>query len=84
MTSGTPPARKTRTVGWPTGPLGRTSTRRGTWRLTAIQSSTVGRRRPAEWAMAGMCNSRFVEPPNAAWTDHGIAHRGVGQDLAWS
>ena len=66
MTSGTPPARNARTVGC--GPLGSVSTRRGTRRFTAIQSSTVGRRSPAAWAMAGRCNSRFVEPPNAACT----------------
>ena len=50
------------------GPFGRTSTSRGTRRLTSFQSSTVGRRSPAAWAMAGMCSSRFVEPPKAAWT----------------
>ena len=66
MTSGTPPARNTRTVGC--GPFGSASTRRGTWRLTAIQSSTVGRRSPAACAMAGTCSSRFVDPPNAACT----------------
>ena len=38
---------------WPIGPLGKTSTRRGTFRLTEIQSSTVGRLRPAAWHMAG-------------------------------
>ena len=50
-----PPAKKARTVGWWVGPLGITLTRRGVRRLMAIQSSTVGRRRPAAWAMAGMC-----------------------------
>ncbi len=30
-------------MGWPFGPLGSASTRRGTWRLTRVQSSTVGR-----------------------------------------
>ena len=33
-----------------------------------LQSSTVGARRPAARAIAGMCSSRFVEPPNAACT----------------
>ena len=47
ITSGTPPARNTRTVGCMRGPLGRTSTRRGTRRLTSAQSSARGRRRPA-------------------------------------
>ena len=46
MTSGTPPARKTRTVGWSTGPFGSTSTSRGTRAVHAIQSSTVGPRQP--------------------------------------
>ena len=68
MTSGTPLARYARTVGWSYGPLGRTLTSRGTSRLTACQSSAVGRRSPAVKAMAGMCSSRFVEPPKAAWT----------------
>ena len=66
MTSGTPPARNARTVGC--GPFGSVSTRRGTRRLTSIQSSTVGRRSPAACAMAGMCSSRLVEPPKAACT----------------
>ncbi len=47
ITSGTPPARKTRTVGCPTGPFGKTSTRRGTSRLIFFQSSRVGRLNPA-------------------------------------
>ena len=68
MTSGTPPARNTRTVGWFRGPFGRTSTIRGTRRFTSIQSSTVGRLSPAACAMAVRCRSRLVEPPNAAWT----------------
>lgn len=68
MISGTPPARNTRTVGWPTGPFGRASTKRGVVRLTAFQSSTVGRLRPAVNATAGMCSSRLVLPPQAAWT----------------
>ena len=68
MTSGTPPARNTCTVGCPRGPLGRQSTRRGVARLTRIQSSTVGGRSPAASAIAGMCSSRLVEPPNAACT----------------
>ena len=38
-TSGTPPARNIRTVGWPAGPLGRTSTNRGTSLL--ISPNTV-------------------------------------------
>jgi len=71
MTSGTPPARNARTVGC--GPLGSVSTRRGTRRFTRIQSSTVGRRKPAAWAMAGRCSSRFVEPPNAACTTIALA-----------
>ena len=41
---------------------------RGTRRLMAVQSSTVGRGNPAAWAMAGMCSNKFVEPPNAACT----------------
>ena len=68
ITSGTPPARKTRTVGWSTGPLGSTSTSRGTCRLTSSSPRPSGARSPAACAIAGMCSSRFVEPPNAAWT----------------
>ncbi len=68
ITSGTPPARNRRIVGWPTGPLGRTSTNRGTARFTRLQSSTVGRRRPASKATAGMCSNKLVEPPHAACT----------------
>jgi len=66
ITSGTPPARKTSTVGKYCGPFGSASTSRGTSRLTSAQSRAVGRRRPAACAMAGMCRSRFVEPPKAA------------------
>ena len=68
MTSGTPPAMNTCTVGWSRGPFGSASTRRGVARLTRSQSSTVGGRRPAACASAGMCSSRLVEPPNAACT----------------
>ena len=68
MTSGIPPARKTWTVAKFCGPLGSASTRRGTWRFTCVQSATVGRGRPAAWAMAGRWSSRFVEPPMAACT----------------
>src|SRR5256885_787315 len=42
MTSGTPPARKTRTVGWPTGPFGSTSTSRGTEDLAATARRSAG------------------------------------------
>ena len=48
IVSGTPPARKTCTVGCIFGPLGNASTRRGVWRLMRVQSSTVGRVKPAE------------------------------------
>ena len=68
ITSGTPPARNTRTVGCPIGPFGSASTSRGVARFTSCQSATTGLRRPAAWAMAGMCSSRFVDPPNAACT----------------
>ena len=68
ITSGTPPARNTRTVGWLRGPLGSTSTSRGTCRLTSIQSCTTGRRNPAACAIAVRWSSRFVEPPTAACT----------------
>ena len=53
-------------VGCPTGPFGNASTIRGTRRLTSAHSSTVGRRRPAWNATAGVCSSRFVLPPKAA------------------
>ena len=53
ITSGTPPAKNTRIVGWPTGPFGRASTIRGTFRLIAVQSSTVGLVSPAWNATAG-------------------------------
>ena len=33
-----------------------------------VQSSIVGRFSPAWNATAGVCKSRFVLPPNAAWT----------------
>ena len=66
ITSGTPPAMNTCTVGWSSGPFGSASTSRGVARLTRFQSSTVGGRSPAACAMAGMCSRRLVEPPNAA------------------
>ena len=66
ITSGTPPARKTWTVPYPTGPFGITSTKRGVCLLICIQSSTIGRGKCAAWAIAGMCSSKFVLPPNAA------------------
>ena len=31
--------------------------------------------------MAGMCSSRLVEPPNAAWTAMALRSGGVGQDV---
>ena len=68
ITSGTPPAMNTCTVGCPRGPFGSASTRRGVARFTRLQSDTVGRASPAACAMAGMCSSRFVDPPNAACT----------------
>ena len=40
ITSGTPPARNTCTVGWLRGPLGSASTSRGVARLMRVQSST--------------------------------------------
>ena len=66
ITSGTPPAMNTCTVGWSRGPFGSASTSRGVARLTRSQSSTVGGRSPAACAMAGTCSRRLVEPPNAA------------------
>ena len=42
----------------------------------------VGRWRPAAWAIAGMCSRRLVEPPKAAWSDHGVANGCVCQDIA--
>ena len=66
ITSGTPPARNTCTVGNIRGPLGSASTRRGTCALIRAQSSTVGRRKPAENAIAGKCRIKFVDPPKAA------------------
>jgi hypothetical protein len=66
ITSGTPPARKTRTV--VCGPFGSASTRRGTRRFTPIHSSIVGGSSPAACATAGRCSRRFVEPPKAACT----------------
>ena len=68
MTSGTPPAMNTWAVAKPRGPFGSASTSRGVARLIRIQSSTVGGFSPAAAAIAGMCSSRFVEPPNAACT----------------
>ena len=68
MTSGTPPDAYSTDVGCPTGPLGSTSTIRGVSLLTRFQSSTPMRLRPAACAMAGVCSSRFVEPPHAACT----------------
>ena len=67
MTSGTPPARKTRTVGC--GPFGSAVHEP---RHLAVDGDPVvdrgPRAAPAACAMAGMCSSRFVEPPNAACT----------------
>ena len=63
------------------GPFGRTSTRRGTARFTRCQSATVGTRRPAAWAIAGRWRTRFVEPPQAAWTSIAFDRR-LGQDAA--
>ena len=68
ITSATPPARNTCTVAKFRGPFGSASTSRGTRRLTSAQSSTVGRRKPAENATAGRCITRFVDPPKAACT----------------
>ncbi len=68
ITSGTPPAMNTCAVAKPRGPFGSASTRRGVARLIRIQSSTAGGFSPAAAAIAGMCSSRFVEPPNAACT----------------
>ena len=72
ITSGTPPARKTRTVGC--GPFGSASTSRGTRRFTASQSSTVGRRgrpraRSPERAAAGSSSrrTRRARPSRSEW-----------------
>ena len=68
-------------VAKPRGPFGSASTRRGVARLIRIQSSTAGGFRPAAAAIAGMCSSRFVEPPNAAWTSIAFSIGGGGEDL---
>jgi hypothetical protein len=62
--------------------LGKTSTSRGVARLTAIQSWTVGRGSPAAWAIAGMCSSRFVEPPKGRVHRHGVAQTGGREHVA--
>ncbi len=66
ITSGTPPAWNTCTVGWCRGPFGSASTRRGTRRLMAVQALASGRVNPAACATAGRWRIRFVEPPKAA------------------
>ena len=81
ITSGTPPARNTCTVAKLRGPLGSASTSRGTCRFTSVQSAAVGRCNPAAWAMAGMCNSRFVEPPKAACTTMALRMAAWRQDI---
>ncbi len=49
------------------------------------QSSTVGRRSPAAWAIAGTWSTRLVDPPTAALQHHGVVDRVVGDDVhAWS
>ena len=75
ITSGTPPARKTRTVGWLTGPLGRASTRRGTARFTARQSSTVGRGRPAACAIGGNVDQEVGRAAERGVHEHGVLER---------
>jgi hypothetical protein len=69
MTSGTPPARKNRTVGWPTGPLGKDVDEP---RDAAIDAAPIVDRRTPQirprrrWP--ARASSRFVDPPQAAWT----------------
>ena len=81
ITSGTPPARNTCTVGWCRGPFGSASTRRGTRRLMAVQSLASGRRNPAACATAGRWRIRFVEPPKAACVTIALCSARVGQDV---
>jgi hypothetical protein len=82
MTSGTPPARKTWTVLKERGPFGDASTRRGTFRLTVVQSSIEGRFKPALNAMAGKCSRRFVDPPKGGMYGQRIADSTLAEDVA--
>jgi len=52
--------------------FGRTSTRRGVARLTAIQSWTVGRGRPAAWRWPG-CGAKGCRTTEGCMNRHGIA-----------
>ena len=80
ITSGTPPARKTRTVGMRGRSAGVDEARHA--RLTSIQSSTVGRGSPAAWAMAGHVQQQVRRAAEGRVDGHGVAERAVGHDVA--
>ena len=82
ITSGTPPARNTWTVGWLRGPFGSASTRRGTLPVDLGPVAGGGPRSPAAWAIAGTCSSRFVDPPNAACVTIAFRSDASVQDVA--
>ena len=63
------------------GPFGSASTRRGTARLTRRQSSTVGRRRPAAWAIAGMWMQQVRRAAERGVDEHRVLDRLVGEHV---
>ena len=82
ITSGTPPARKTRTVGWSTGPLGRTLDQP---RDLDVDVVPVVDGRPAQAGGEGDRGDVQQQVRRAAERgvdDHRVADGGVGEDVA--
>ena len=79
-TSGTPPARNTRTVGWLRGPLGSASTSRGVARLARCQSATVGVRRPGGVRDGGQVEHEVGRAAEGGVGQHRVLDRVRGED----
>ena len=82
MTSGTPPAWNTCTVGWCFGPFGSASTRRGTRLLTSVQSAAVGPAETCGVGDGGEVQDQVRRPAERRVGHHRVLKRGVGQNLA--
>ena len=81
ITSGTPPARNTCTVAKWRGPLGSASTRRGTRRLTSVQSATVGRSSTGHVGDGGNVQQQVGGSAECAVHHHGVVERGGRKNI---
>ncbi len=70
------------TVGKFRGPLGRASTRRGTWRFTAAQSSTVGLPQAGGVGDGGHVDEQVGGAAECRVSHHRVADRSIGEKAA--